>query len=215
MCLAGIFQCRSGVAASKQPASFKPLRSQGQNPDKAIPFTLSSYLELVDWTGRVVRKDKRGSISVDTPPILERLRIDPDEWLKTICWNNRFHRAVGKLASLKAYAAQIGTQWVYRVSCSQSLLSAIIRFHFIITENQAIHILGGQGDLAVFFLFFLSCSKFNLFTYRMTAWFSLCWSVFQNKVWIRSFLGRLFSLIYGCLTLFIFLSDLELILMSG
>ena len=108
-------------AASKQPASLKPMRSQGQNPDKAIPFTLSSYLELVDWTGRVVRKDKRGSISVDTPPILERLRIDPDEWLKTMSWNNRFRRAVGKLASLKAYAAETGKKWVHGVSCSQSL----------------------------------------------------------------------------------------------
>ena len=79
------------------------------------------YLELVDWTGRVVRKDKRGSISVDTPPILERLRIDPDEWLKTMSWNNRFRRAVGKLASLKAYAAETGKKWVHGVSCSQSL----------------------------------------------------------------------------------------------
>ena len=110
-----------GNAASKQPASLKPMRSQGQNPDKAIPFTLSNYLELVDWTGRVVRKDKRGSISVDTPPILERLRIDPDEWLKTMSWNNRFRRAVGKLASLKAYAAETGKKWVHGVSCSQSL----------------------------------------------------------------------------------------------
>jgi hypothetical protein len=76
---------------------------------------------LVDWTGRIVRQDKRGSISADIPPILERLRIDPDEWLKTMCWNNRFRRAVGKLASLKTYAAQIGQQWLHGVSSSQSL----------------------------------------------------------------------------------------------
>ena len=105
----------------KQPDQLKPLRSQGQNPDTAIPFTLGSYLELVDWTGRIVRQDKRGSISDGIPPILERLRIDPDEWLKTMCWNNRFRRAMGKLASLKAYAAQVGRRWVHGVSSSQSL----------------------------------------------------------------------------------------------
>ena len=105
----------------KQPDQLKPLRSQGQNPDTAIFFTLGSYLDLVDWTGRIVRQDKRGSIPAGIPPILERLRIDPDEWLKTMCWNNRFRRAVGKLASLKAYAAQVGKQWVHGVSSSQSL----------------------------------------------------------------------------------------------
>ena len=105
----------------KQPDQLKPLRSQGQNPDTAIPFTLGSYLELVDWTGRIVRQDKRGSIPAGIPLILERLRIDPDEWLKTMCWNSRFRRAVGKLASLKAYAVQVGKQWVHGVSSSQSL----------------------------------------------------------------------------------------------
>ncbi len=111
----------SGNTARKQVAHLKPLRSQGQNPEQAIPFALSSYLELVDWTGRIVRQDKRGSIPSDRPPILERLKIDPDEWLKTMRWNNRFRRAVGKLASLKTYAEQVGKQWVHGVCCSQIL----------------------------------------------------------------------------------------------
>ena len=111
----------TGNTARKQVTHLKPLRSQGQNPDQAVPFALSSYLELVDWSGRIVRRDKRGNIAAEIPPILERLKIDPDEWLKTMCWNNRFRRAVGKLASLKVYAANIGRQWVHGVSCSQDL----------------------------------------------------------------------------------------------
>ena len=110
-----------GDAARKQPDQLKPLRSQGKNSDTAIPFTLGSYLELVDWTGRIVRQDKRGIIPANTPLILERLSIDPDEWLKTMRGNNRFRKAVGKLAALKAYAEQIGQQWVQGVSCSQIL----------------------------------------------------------------------------------------------
>ena len=111
----------SGNTGRKQAAHLKPFRSQGQNLDQAIPFALSSYLELVDWTGRIVRQDKRGNIPVDIPPILERLKIDPEEWLKTMRWNNRFRRAVGKLASLKAYAKGIGKQWVHGAYCSQAL----------------------------------------------------------------------------------------------
>ena len=99
-----------GDSARKQVSHLKPLRSQGQNPDTAIPFALSSYLELVDWTGRIVRQDKIGRIPADIPPILERLKIDPDEWLKTMRWSNRFRRAVGKLAALKAYAKKVGRQ---------------------------------------------------------------------------------------------------------
>ena len=89
--------------------------------DTAIPFALGSYLELVDWTGRIVRQDKNGRISANTPPIFERLHIDPDEWVKTMRRNNRFRRAVGKLTALKVYAEKLGNQWVQGVGSSQSL----------------------------------------------------------------------------------------------
>lgn len=107
----------------KQPRQLKPLRSQGQNPDTAIPFALSSYLELVDWSGRILRKDKKGNISTETPPILHRLSIDPDEWVKTMGWDNRFHYAVGKLTALKAYAKRIGRQWLHGAASSQRLFN--------------------------------------------------------------------------------------------
>ena len=38
------------------------------------------YLELVDWSGRIVRDDKRGFIDKDLPPILARLHIAQDRW---------------------------------------------------------------------------------------------------------------------------------------
>ena len=42
---------------------------------EGLPFKLDDYLQLVDWTGRILRDDKRGSISESLPPILERLNI--------------------------------------------------------------------------------------------------------------------------------------------
>ena len=77
-----------GGSVRKQHSHLKPLRSRGQNPETAIPFDLSSYLELVDWTGRIVRQDNKGHIPENLPPILDRLKIDPNEWLKTMSWNN-------------------------------------------------------------------------------------------------------------------------------
>ncbi len=41
-----------------------------------LPLTLPDYLQLLDWTGRQLRSDKRGVISTALPPILERLKVD-------------------------------------------------------------------------------------------------------------------------------------------
>jgi hypothetical protein len=42
----------------------------------AIPYAFADYLQLVDWTGRYVRADKRAFISEELPPIARRLGID-------------------------------------------------------------------------------------------------------------------------------------------
>jgi len=52
------------------------------NPRDEMPsglaFKLTDYLELLDWSGRIIRADKRGSIDSQCSPILERLNIEPD-----------------------------------------------------------------------------------------------------------------------------------------
>ncbi|WP_067586716.1 transposase [Endozoicomonas ascidiicola] len=111
----------TGSQKKKQPARLKPLKAPGQNPDKAIPYTLSCYFELVDWSGRIISKGKRGRIEDNVPNVLHRLGIDPDEWINTMRWNNRFRRAVGRLSSLKDYAGHIGQHWVHGVSPSVCL----------------------------------------------------------------------------------------------
>ena len=45
-----------------------------------IPFGFKDYLALVDWTGRIIRSDKRGFIESELPPILSRLQITPEQW---------------------------------------------------------------------------------------------------------------------------------------
>jgi hypothetical protein len=51
--------------------------NQGQS---GILFAFKNYLELVDWTGRIVRDDKPGYIENDLPPILQRLIIPLEQW---------------------------------------------------------------------------------------------------------------------------------------
>jgi REP element-mobilizing transposase RayT len=49
-------------------------------PQTGLLFAYQDYLELVDWTGRIIRKDKRGTIDTALPPILNRLQITQEQW---------------------------------------------------------------------------------------------------------------------------------------
>lgn len=57
----------------QQPAQLMPFAG---NPRQDAPFglrfRLTDYLQLIDWTGRVIRDSKRGVIPADTPVIVER-----------------------------------------------------------------------------------------------------------------------------------------------
>ena len=49
----------------------------------AMTYPRSPLVSLVDSTGRVIREDKRGYIPGETPQILERLNIDPEQFITT------------------------------------------------------------------------------------------------------------------------------------
>lgn len=61
----------------KQPKSLNKFAgSPGKHMPKGVPFKLSSYLELVELTGRCIRKDKRGAINQAEPSILTKLNYN-------------------------------------------------------------------------------------------------------------------------------------------
>ena len=79
-----------------------------------IPYSYHDYLHLVDWTGRVLREDKRGAIDNNLPPILVRLGIDPQYWCEAMQpkANHSFSRALGCQDKLRAYAAKLEISWI-------------------------------------------------------------------------------------------------------
>lgn len=75
---------------------------------KGLPFELKSYIELVELTGRIIREDKRGAISANELPILTRLGISPENWLKlTTQFTKSFHGAVGKPDNMIEYCEHL------------------------------------------------------------------------------------------------------------
>ena len=70
---------------------FEP--SSTQTDQTGIPFSWPDYLQLVDWTGRAIRDDKRGYINNRLPTILDRLGLTEDDWIES---STRFEQCYPK-----------------------------------------------------------------------------------------------------------------------
>ena len=85
-----------------------------------LPLSLAEYLQLIDWTGRQLRRGKRGAIAADAPPILQRLGIDGDGWLWGIeSFGRVFRSAIGRAAALTDFAASRGRRWLHGISAAR------------------------------------------------------------------------------------------------
>jgi hypothetical protein len=109
----------------KQPKQL--LRFTGmprQIMSKGLPFELKSYLELVELTGRIMREDKRGHIDNVTLPLLERLNISPENWLKlTTQFTRAFHGAVGRPSAQISYCENLNRKRRANISNCEKLLA--------------------------------------------------------------------------------------------
>jgi REP element-mobilizing transposase RayT len=92
----------------------RPFRgSRAHSQVQTIPFRWEDYLQLVQWTGRVIRPNKRGYIDDRPPPIMQRLSINGDAWrLAMRPAGNVFGRALGRLGRLQLHAKTLGQSWV-------------------------------------------------------------------------------------------------------
>jgi REP element-mobilizing transposase RayT len=67
--------------AEENPQLMPFAESEKDEPKVALlPYALKDYLELVDWTGRVQRSDKKGFIDYRTPKLLTALRLSSAQW---------------------------------------------------------------------------------------------------------------------------------------
>lgn len=108
-----------------QPAELMPfVGNPRQDIPKGLPFRLADYLELVDWTGRAIRDDKRGAIRSELPPILERLQIEPKYWLYMARhFESRFRGLVGAVHRLRTVCKGLGYRRVPNLAACRELLT--------------------------------------------------------------------------------------------
>jgi REP element-mobilizing transposase RayT len=136
---------RAGIAATPEESEYTSIHQriqsmQGQpiegphlrcfhqsgNKRESIPFSFNEYVQLVDWTGRAIRSDKRGAIDSSLPPILQRLNIDQEVWIESMrLKGNVFGRAMGKLNHLKIHAKALGQSWIKGLRQAERLYRAV------------------------------------------------------------------------------------------
>ncbi len=77
-------------------------------------MTFKDYAELLDWTGRAIRTDKRGAIPEQLMPIFDRLQLQESHWrgglpLDTVGrWGESFYYLIGPREHVQSLCAQCG-----------------------------------------------------------------------------------------------------------
>jgi len=88
----------------------------------AVPFGLQEYVELVEWTGRLVHPNKRGSIAENEPPILERIGVDGEAFIAMAAsFLKEFGSAVGAPARLTDLCAQRQTRFLHGMRAARKV----------------------------------------------------------------------------------------------
>ena len=85
-----------------------------------FPVSVDEYLELLDWTGRQIRSDKRGAIPEHLDPILKRLSLDVNGWLRMVeGMGSLFWRVVGRVDAIIRAARASGRRWFKGLAASR------------------------------------------------------------------------------------------------
>ncbi len=91
---------------------------------KGIPFDEKDYYELIDWTGRAVHPQKKGSIPEGLPLLLTRLGMQRENWIESVSsYEKHFSDFVGQEAKMKEVSASRGMKWLRGSRACQRLFS--------------------------------------------------------------------------------------------
>ncbi len=80
-----------------------------QANSKGIDYSLVDYLEQLDWTGRILREDKRGVINAQRPRLLNTIGLEDESWLDLASgFGKNYQGAVGSLEELALFVSHTG-----------------------------------------------------------------------------------------------------------
>jgi hypothetical protein len=107
---------RAAIAKTPETSDYTSIKERIMNKntkllgfgDNKIPYYLSDYTALVDFTGKCIHPNKRGHIDDDLPDILIRLELDPETWIEEM---NQFRTdgitAVGTVLQIRDFCKSV------------------------------------------------------------------------------------------------------------
>ena len=107
----------------KTPSLVKQaLRPLHGNLLACLPVRLCDYIELVEWTGKQVRTDKRGAIPKQTPSLLKNLHVSEQRWTTQVKGiGSTYWRAVGGVDDLLETAKRLNQRWLKGIGTAMVL----------------------------------------------------------------------------------------------
>ncbi|WMS87508.1 hypothetical protein [Pleionea litopenaei] len=113
-------------SSSRNVKLMKLTQSSNKNHRHGFNVTEAEYLELVDYSGRAIRCEKRGYIPNDLPPILERLNLEPDGFLELMQRDDNIAglRAVGSPSALTHLLDSLDQRFIKGIGISNRLYSS-------------------------------------------------------------------------------------------
>lgn len=85
-----------------------------------LPIETRKYIMLLDWTGRELRRNKRGAIPENLAPILDRLGVNRSNWVSTVRdFGRMFKQAAGRASSLARAAPRYSRRWFQGKAAAQ------------------------------------------------------------------------------------------------
>lgn len=87
-----------------------------------LPVRLSDYIELVEWTGKQVRSNKRGVIPKHAASVLNQLHINEKRWATQVKGiGSRYWRVIGDVDDLLQIAKRLNQKWIKGIGTAMAL----------------------------------------------------------------------------------------------
>ena len=103
------------ISGKRSEAASKPIVPVNRPAGEVAPITTITtreYIDLVEWSGRIIREDKTGHISGSTPPTLAKLGLDEDGWQRMLTNYQQPGWAIGSVESLLRHARKLKKRWL-------------------------------------------------------------------------------------------------------
>ena len=118
----------NAIQKVKAPNKTLPRMTElSDNVESFLPITPLSYLELLDFSGRMIKENKKGHIKSDQPPILEQLKFSNEQW-RTLCkdFERPFKQFVGSCENIRGACVTLGKKALHGISAAKRLFSPCV-----------------------------------------------------------------------------------------